>query len=269
MDQHAREYYRAYSEEHPQGHFHQVILLHENLLIDWSEVSALAADLRRGWYELSHLSRQDRIEFTREFWLMTLPYHPRLTEFLMKFFASLDDVNVILTQHRYDDLFESHLVYSLAGNSGFFHGKCPADGAEIISLQKNFPNYVLPADYLAFLQIHNGFAKLTDTGVIPSTLMKERYETFQRVIEERQMLVTTMEGDPVNPMSLIPFYQSFDTPFFQCFWGEWNPNQEMGNVYYSELTGRIVTSKKREDSLETLAFEAFTDWLMFYLEKID
>jgi hypothetical protein len=269
MDLHAIEYYSAYSEPGSHGHFHRVIPLHDEPLLDWSEANKLAPTLCRGWYELAQLPVQDRIEFTREFWRTKLPYHPHLDEFLLNFFASLDDVGVFLTQQKYEDPFEAHVVYSLADNSGFFHGESPAGEAEIINLQKVFPDYILPADYLAFLQIHDGFAKLTDTGMTPTVKMKESYETFQTMLEEGAEPITTTSGDSVNPTSLIPFYESFGMPFFQCFWGDWYPDQEMGNVYYSGLNRTISTCKKKEECAETMAFETFTDWLMFYLEKID
>jgi hypothetical protein len=269
MDFHAIEFYSAYSEPGPHGHFHKVIALHEDPLLDWNEVLDIVPTLCRGWYELAQLAIQDRIEFTREFWLAKLPYHPNLNEFLMKFFASVDDIGVFLTQRSYEDPFEAHLVYSLAGNSGFFHGENPASENEIINLQKDFTNFILPSDYLAFLQIHNGFAKLTDTGIIPSTKMKESYEAFQKMLEEREEPISTTNGASVNPVALIPFYESFGMPFFQCFWGDWYPDQEMGNVYYSAQSRTISTCKKKDESAETMAFQTFIDWLMFYLEKID
>lgn len=269
MDLHAIEYYSAYSEKAPHGHFHRVIALHDDPLVEWQQASELAPRLCRGWYELAQLPAQDRIDFTRDFWIAKLPYCPHLSEFLFKFFASLDDVGVFLTQQKYEDPFQAHLVYSLADNSGFFHGECPATDAEIINLQKEFPNYILPADYLAFLQIHNGFAKLTDTGIIPSANMKEGYEVFQKILAEGQDPISAADGAFVNPASLIPFYESFGMPFFQCFWGDWYPDQEMGNVYYSVPSRKISTCKKKGDCDETMAFENFADWLMFYLEKID
>lgn len=269
MDLHAVEYYSVYSEPGPHGHFRQVIALHDNPLLDWSDASKIAPGLCRGWYELAQLPTQDRIEFTRDFWLAKLPYHPNSNEFFTKFFASIDDVGVFLTQKNYEDPFIAHLVYSLAEDSGFFHGESAASEAEIINLQKEFPNYILPADYLAFLQIHNGFAKLTDTGMTPSTNMKESYQAFQKLLQEGEEPITTLKGASVNPKSLIPFYESFGMPFFQCFWGEWYPDQEMGNVYYSALARIIAPCEKKDESAETLAFQTFTDWLMFYLEKID
>jgi hypothetical protein len=269
MDLHAIDYYSAYSEPGPHGHFHKVIALHEEPLIDWPEATKIASGLCRGWYELAQLPVQDRIEFTRDFWLAKLPYDPKLNDFLVKFFASLDDVGIFLTQQKYEDPFIAHLVYSLADNSGFFHGESAASEAEIIRLQKEFTNYILPADYLAFLQIHNGFAKLTDTGMTSSIKMKESYDAFQQMLKEGEEPITTSSGASVNPASLIPFYESFGMPFFQCFWGEWYPDQEMGNVYYSAQMRKIFTSERKDEGAETMAFQSFTDWLMFYLEKID
>jgi hypothetical protein len=58
-------------------------------------------------------------------------------------------------------------------------------------------------------------------------------------------------------------------PFFQCFWGEWYPEREMGNVYYSGFTRSISDYTQFGVGVETMAFETFTDWLMFYLETIE
>jgi hypothetical protein len=58
-------------------------------------------------------------------------------------------------------------------------------------------------------------------------------------------------------------------PFYQCFWAEWYPEQEMGNVYYSGESKTISDVFGSFSSSETMAFTTFTDWLMFYLERID
>jgi hypothetical protein len=268
MDSHAIEYYTPYSEGSTHSHFHAVIALHDNSELDWEEVSILAPRLPKGWYELSHLPVEDRIDFTREFWLSKIPYHPDLTAFLNRFFGSLDDIGIFLVQQKYDDPFEAHFVYSLSNDSGFFHGGTPAVESEIIALQKAFPNYILPPDYLAFLQIHNGFAKLTDTGIMKIPEMEEAYQNFQDMLEKEDPLIAPV-GREVNPKSLIPFYKSFGMPFFQCFWGEWYPSGEMGNVYYSNITKTISDCTKTDFRVETMAFETFTDWLMFYLETIE
>lgn len=268
MDNNALSYYSAYSDDNPQSHFHKIIALHEDKDLSWKDILTLCPSLSRGWYELSHLSREDRIEFLREFWLAKLPYHPHLDEFIVKFFASLDDVGIFLTQSAYDSPFEPQCVYSLADNNGFFHGYIPAQESELVDLQRNFPDYILPVDYLAFLQIHNGFAKSTDTGILNTTDMPGTYSQFQEMLDKEEPIMTP-QGIAVNPRSLIPFYKSFGMPFFQCFWGEWYPNQEMGNVYYSGLTKTISDCTKSDLSVETMAFETFMEWLIFYLEKIN
>lgn len=268
MDQHALEYYRSYSEEFPYAHFHRVIALHEEPMVDWGEASELAPNLCRGWYELAQLPLQDRLEFTREFWCAKFTSHPTFVEFIVNFFDTVDDIGIFLTQQKYDDPFSVQLVYSLSENSGFFHGCPPAAENVIINLQKVFSDYILPADYLNFFRIHNGFAKLTDSGITKTEDMQEGYENLQKVLEKGEPLRTT-SGIPINPKSLIPFYKSFDMPFFQCFCGDWYPDQEMGNVYYSGLTHTVSDYDKADLGIETMAFENFTDWLMFYLEKID
>jgi len=268
MDSHVKEYYRAYSDETPQGHFHKVIALHDAPDIDWKEISKKVPNLNKGWYELAHLPVQDRIDFSRDYWLSKLPYHPNIQEFLNKFFESFDDIGVFIIQPKFEDPFEVHLVYSLKDDSGFFHGYPPATESEILSLQKEFPDFILPADYTAFLQIHNGFSKSTDTGIIPAWKLLESFKNFQSLFERGEPLFTT-KGDPVNPQALIPFYESFGMPFFQCFWEEWYPDQEMGNVYYSGLTNTISDYKSGDAPTESMAFPTFLDWLMFYLEKIE
>lgn len=267
MDKHALAYYSPYSDENPQGHFHQVIALHADNM-DWREVSKLCPLLSRGWFELSRLPSADRIEFTREFWLTKMPYHPHLDEPFVKFFASLDDIGIFLTQKTYDVPFEPQLVYSRADNGGFFHGYAGANETELVNLQRLFPEYILPVDYIAFLQIHNGFAKLTDSGLLKTSEMGDTYQKFQEMLEGEDPLMTP-DGTAINPKSLIPFYKSFDMPFFQCFWSEWYPGQEMGNVYYSGLTKTISDCTKSDLDVETMAFETFMAWLAFYLEKID
>lgn len=269
MDFHAAEYYSAFAASGSHGHFHHVIPLHEDPHLDWAKVKKMAPEICRGWYELAHLPVRDRIEFSRDFWLAKIPYHPNLNELIVKFFASLDDLGIFLTQRTYDDPYTAHLVYSLADNNGFFHGESPASDIEINRIKKEFSAYTLPADYLAFLQIHNGFAKLTDTGLIPLMRMKESYDAIQKVIQEGDEPITTLQGVSVNPASLIPFYESFGMPFFQCFWGEWYPDQEMGNVYYSVESRKISICDEKDECAEYLAFQSYTDWLMFYLEKIE
>lgn len=268
MDQHALEYYSSYSDSHAHGNFHHVVALHDEAFLSWEEVVKLKTTICRGWYELAHLSSVDRIEFIREFWLSKLPIPPELQDKFIQFFETLDDIGIFLTQKTYDSPYEAVLVYSLANNSGFFSGHCAATEDEINALQKLFPNYTLPLDYVAFLQIHNGFAKLTDTGILATSQVQQSYFALQKILDSQDPLMDA-KGVLINPRALIPFYESFGMPFFQCFFAEWYLEQTMGNVYYSGITHTISPTNQTNDCIETLAFESFIRWLVFYIEKID
>jgi hypothetical protein len=268
MDKHIKQCFSHGNESGSHGNFHKVILLHEEPKLGWEEARKLVPRLCKGWYELAHLTPSDRIEFTRDFWLSKLPYHPKLSDFLVHFFASLDDILIILTQQKFDDPFEAQLIYSIKKDVGFFRGHLPASDDEIIQLKKDFIEYTLPADYVAFLQIHNGFSKTTDcTGLTKSTKMKENYQQFQATLAKENS-ITTNRGIVVNPDTLIPFYESFGMPFLQCFWGEWYPENEMGNVYYSGTTKTISDVEGGELFSESMSFTTFLDWLMFYMEVV-
>jgi hypothetical protein len=269
MDEHVMEFFGQSSDETPRGHFHKVIALHEAPDVDWKTIALLAPALSKGWYELSRLNRKDRLEFTRDYWLEKLPYQPSFNEFLLRFFANLDDIGVFLTQQKFDDPFEAFMVYSLKEDSGFYRGALPAKEQDLITLQQQFSEAILPVDYKSFLQVHNGFWKTTDcTGITRSWQMRELYESFQEMLakDEAPKDVNKMV---INPHSLIPFYESFGMPFFQCFWSDWYPEEEMGNVYYSDLTKTISLPAGNEASPENMAFPTFLSWLAFYLERID
>ncbi len=268
MDQHALEYFSVYSDESSHGHFHTVIPLHDNPSIDWTDLKKKSPDLCRGWFELSKLSQKDRIEFTHDYWLSKLPYRPNLKESLDDFFSQLDDIGIFITQQKYDDHFCSTMAYSLRNNGGFFHGNAPAKEQEILALQSDFLDSMLPIDFINFLQIHNGFAKFTDTGITNTFEMYSDYLKFQMSFDQGGP-IPLFKGEPVNPKELIPFYKSFGMPFYQCFWKEWYPDQEMGNVYYSLKARTIPDYILMGVGSETMAFETYTDWLMFYLEKVD
>ncbi len=268
MDSHVKEYFRQFSDETPHGNFHQVIPLHETKKYDWKEIHNMVPSMCKGWFELSRLPSPDRLEFIRDFWFAQLPFTLSMPKVLNSFFHSIDEIGVFITQQRFDDPFEAQLVYSLKGNSGYFHGMSGATDEEIRSLQKLFPDYTLPADYVAFMKIHSGFSKGIDTGIIPTTKMWPAYQQFQNMLSLEED-VTTQSGEIVDPKTLIPFYESFGMPFYQCFWANWYPEEEMGNVYYSGLTKKIPDVKGAIYGEETLAFPTFISWLLFYLELID
>lgn len=136
MDQHVKEYFRQSSDEAPPGNFHKVIALHDAPDVDWETVKALVPDLCRGWYELARLNPKDRIEFYRDFWLLKLPYSPGLDEFINRFFASLDDIGIFITQKKFEDPYEASLIYSIKDDGGFFRGGLPITEKNQENLQK-------------------------------------------------------------------------------------------------------------------------------------
>lgn len=267
MDHHIKEYFCQFSDDLAKGNFHKVIALHEETQLNWETVSKMVPKLCKGWFELIHLKPKDRVEFVRDYWLSQLPFHPHLAEFIMRFFQSLDDVAIFLSQKNSDSPFEATLVYSLSGDNGFFRGQVGATDEDLVVLKNSFSNFILPEDYLSFLKIHNGFGKTTDsTGIISSENMLQSYLAFHQMLETREPVMTT-DNQQVNPKTLIPFYGSFGMPFYQCFWEEWYPENEMGNVYYSGTTNMISDVKKIDPSAESMAFPTFLDWLMFYMER--
>lgn len=267
MDKHIQDFYRHSSDDAPTGHFHEVKCLQKEKGLKWEELKDLAPDLCRGWYELAQLKAADRVEFSKEYWLSKLPFQPGLSKFLDKFFSTIDDVRVYIVQPQFDDPFEAHLVYSLRQNDGFFRGLSGAKEKDFQALQQEFPKIIFPEDFFAFLQIHNGFSKTTDSGILKTSEISENYNYLQKLIGSKEGLLKS--GDyPIDPKNLIPFYKSFGMPFFQCFYTEWYPRNEMGNVYYSNVTNTISNLSQKESSVENMAFTTFDKWLMFYLEAI-
>lgn len=268
MDHHVKEFYHRAKDDGPHGNFHSIIALHEAPDIDWKEISASVPNLPRGWFELSHLDSKDRIEFVHDFWQSKLPYRTRFTVFIDRFFASLDDIGIFLTQKGFDDPYNVDLVYSIKGNGGFYRGSPPITDSNLEMMLKFFADFTLPADYLAFLKIHDGFCKTTDcTGIIHSVDMPKVYTKFVEMLQEFDPIITS-KGTMVDPQNLIPFYESFGMPFYQCFWVDWYPEQEMGNVYYSTQSKTISDVFGQEVSSAIMAFPTFVDWLKFYLERI-
>ena len=268
MNPHVHRFYRKFADEQtPIRLYHEVVSLHEAPRFTWEDISKKAPFLPKGWYELSRLNTADRIEFSRDFWLATLPYIPHVHEFLQMFFNQLDDVGVYLTQLRYDSPFECEIVYSLKDGSCFYHGSPPCTKEGLEQLKFEF-NEVLPEDYLSFLRIHDGFSKHTDTGVIKTRFLREvrrqLIDEFGQYLREFASL-----GRVIDPDDLIPFYESFGQPSYQCFFAAWTPNEQAGNVYFSMIEKTISDISDRNNWQENLAFPTFLDWLIFYLESIE
>lgn len=248
--------------------FYRAIALEDLPTQSWEEWKLLCPAVPKGWYELCHLSATDRIEFLGDYWSSALPFHVTFTPYLRRFFASLETITLYFVQKTETDQLQPVLIYARKGDSGFFQGNPPATEDQIVTLEEQFPDVVLPADYLAFLRIHNGFAKCADTGMISSNLMQGSSSTFRTALLDRVHL-HTCEGTRIEETSLIPFYQSYAFPCYQCFWAEWHPGEEMGNIYYSGLTHTVSNHLASEISPENQAFPTFLDWLMFYLETLE
>lgn len=252
----------------PDKPFHQVIALHEEPLAAWESVTEQMPLLPRGWYELARLPVEDRIEFTHDYWLTKLPFivSALLEKRLNEFFENLEEIGIYATQAKQGGPFDVHMVYSLKQAMGFFQGGPPAAPATIDALVKRFAHVNLPPDYLAFLQIHDGFSKYTDTGMIKTREMSQVYQRLQRLLVED--LLVRPDGQVIPPESLIPFYESFGLHCYQCFYADWYPEEEMGNVYFSEHDRSISNFLDAHAYEENLAFPSFLGWLIFYLEDI-
>lgn len=247
--------------------YKQVRILNEENEIDWSEASQLAIDLPRGWFELSRVSTSDRISFVREFWQRLLPYHPEAHAKVSDFFSRLDEILVILSKKNEEDPLSAELIYSLYDNRSFFRGLPPADAIQIEELEAEIKTS-LPKDYLSFLQIHNGFGKLSSLAVFPSEFVNEmRERVLEMLLESTQPL--RMNGKIIDPGSLIPFFEEEGLFSFQCFYSEWYPASEMGNVYLSGIDYTISDISDRKSWRENFAFPTFMEWLGEYLEGMN
>jgi hypothetical protein len=265
MDEHVKNYFMEYSDDGDQGHFHRVISLHDHPTLSWEEAKSISPLLPRGWFELSRLPTADRLEFIREHWQVKMPYHPHDFDKVIAFFDRLDDVGIFLTQQSYDDPVQPQMVYSLKNNGGFYHGYPPAPHDLIAGVQERFADHILPADYIAFLEIHDGFSKYSDTGLARAENVIDLYETLQNHLKVKGPLYFA-SGEQVNPHGLIPFYESFGLHCYQCFSADWFPESEMGNVYYSGID-HVISDPADGSGSANQAFTSFIQWLGFYTES--
>lgn len=270
MDKSIRDYFHEFEGGGSQtGHYHNVLALHDSHNWDWSELSKMVPNLPRGWYELSQLNSNDRIEFTRDHWIAKLPFHPHLLERIEHFFERLDDIGIFVTRHtEIDEGYSVHFVYSIANDGGFFHGLPPATDEEIATTQAAFEGTILPKDYIAFCQIHNGFKKYSDTGITKIQHIPAIYLHLQNHLAEQNPLYLKT-GDQLNAKTLIPFYESFGCHCYQCFWSDWFAEGEIGNIYYSGLDHTLSQPGAVDEAELNMAFPTFLSWLVFYLEGID
>jgi hypothetical protein len=267
LDRHIKKYFSQVSDKQEGGSFYQVLVLHDSPDISWEDISRSVPALPKGWYELAKLTQSDRVEFVRDYWISKLPYHPKSLDIITSFFDGIEDIGIVVAQKNFNDRHVAHMIYALKNESGFFHGGAPMNEEESVALQEMFNDVILPEDYISFMEIHNGFSKTTDTGIISSKMMPQVYRRFMTLIDKADPPLTT-KGATVNPHSLIPFYESFGMPFYQCFWKDWYPENEMGNVYYSGSSHTVSDPGNGDRSGDTMSFPTFLDWLFFYLEII-
>ncbi|NGX33932.1 MAG: hypothetical protein K1060chlam1_00275 [Candidatus Anoxychlamydiales bacterium] len=227
------------------------------------DLQKLSKNFPKAWYELASLNTSDRIEFSTEFCLKTLPYTPNTYQLVYDFFLKLEDVSIILTKKKKYP-YRVELVYSMQ-NDAFFRGQPPLRDEKISQINRKF-NDMLPRDYLKFLKIHSGFAKNSDTGIIEAENIFEITKHMQDLMKSQNKTIKS-NGGIIDPKNLIFFYQTYDKMDFQCFLSSWYPISEMGNVYFSYIDSAI--SNYKDNSFENLSFPTFLNWLMFYLEIMD
>lgn len=259
MDQRFKDYFL--SED-----FHKVVSLQEPSELEWSNLKMLAPKLPKGWWELSKLSRLERMELIQQYWENKMEAFPTFCQFIGRFFQEVDDIQIYLIQKTVDHGMEPQLFYSLKSGS-FYRGSPPVAEDVDLRLKEFFPDIIFPPDYLSFLQIHSGFCKTTDcTGLTKAENLKDSYDRFQSSFVGDELIFTANQT-PINPKKLIPFYTSFGMPFYQCFFADWYPEQEMGNVYVSLQDKRV--SNFLQNPSENMSFATFYEWLTFYLEGVD
>lgn len=266
MDRRLLEYYTPCSAGNPAGRFHAVIDLETHLKMGWEKLTQICPTLPQGWFELVALAMTDRIELMREHWLLKMAPSPKVQEAFTQFFRSLDYVGVFLTQRTYDDPFEVELVYQVSGQGRFFRGRPGATLETITTLQKEFVEYILPVEYTSFLQVHDGFANGMDVGMFGSRDMALACIDFQDVLAKAH----GEESYVAVPLkSLIPFYQSSERVYFECFWDAWHPHRRPEGVPHVESPHTMGVLSVTENRVETMASTSFLDWLILYLKKVD
>lgn len=258
---------RQFFTESKEVSFKEVLFLSDEKSVDWEQVIRMAPDLPRGWFELSRVATQDRIEFTRDYWLDRIPYHPNAHPAFFEFFETLDDVTVVLTRSDEDEPMNAELVYSLADNSCFFRGRPPSREQDLNELKTEI-GVSLPRDYLSFMKIHNGFGKLSEMGLLELEEIAHARRRVMDLLLQTEKRVKSGEVD-VDPGSLIPFYEALGLSSFQCFYTDWYPGSEMGNVYLSGIDYTLSDVSDKKGWVENLAFPTFSEWLAYYLQGMN
>lgn len=247
------------------ANFEEVLVLSEGPARNWSDMERLVPNLPRGWFELSRVPAEDRVEFSRSYWLKRLPFNPKAHDAISNFFNCLDDVGVVLSKKK--DIWTPQLVYSFMDNSSFFRGLTPAFEDQIDELRSEV-DFALPSDWLEFTKIHNGFGKLSELNLLKLEEIPNAWRRVKEMILKAQQVVKS--GDTViDPGSLLPFFEVSGLSSFQCFYADWYPGNEMGNVYLSGIDYTVSDIARRDAWNENGAFPTFLEWLASYLEGME
>lgn len=253
----AKKYYELGGESNIQ----EVLFLSEEKDLDWNSVLEKNPDMPRGWVELARVSSEERIEFVSDLWLSRLPFHPIAQKAFTQFFSRLDDIAIVAVKRNSD--VSAEMVYSFADNRSFFRG-LPPSVEEDVRLFKNELGTRLPYDYLSFLRLHNGFGKLSEIQIMPMDEVFAAREIVKSLISDPEHAIQ-WKNQMIDPNSLIPFYEEFGLNSFQCFFTDWYPDSDMGNVYLSGINDSLSDTSDRSQWTEQLAFPSFLEWLAFYL----
>ena len=242
----------------------EVIFLSQDKSCLWDEISQKIPDLPKSWFELSRVHPLERIEFVKLLWQDLLPFHLKFSPYLESFFAKLDDIGIVVAK-RGGEYFPE-MVYSFSDNSTFFIGNPPAtfDDVRYFISQLGFS---LPQDFLSFLILHNGFGRLGSSGILSMDDVDSERQKVRKMLMGNNFVIDH-RGGVVNPQSLIPFYVDSGLNSYQCFYVDWSPMGEIGNVYLSGLNSSISDISKSFDLSDELAFASFSEWFMQFLEGI-
>lgn len=261
MNSLAKKYYEVGGESDIQ----EVIFLSEQKALDWKEVSEKVSDMPRGWFELSRVSKEDRIEFISTIWENKLPFHPMIHARMRRFFSRLDDVAIVIVKREFS--YFAEMVYSIGDNSSFFRGLPPLIEEDVRMFTSEL-GVRLPSDYLSFLKVHNGFGKLSEPGILRVEEIYRAREDVRKILMNGDKEIR-WKGHVIDPEALIPFYEDYGFNSFQCFFSDWYPNSEMGNVYLSGINYTVSDIADRNIWADQLAFASFMEWLAMYLEGMN
>jgi hypothetical protein len=247
------------------ANFEEVLVLSEEPKKNWSDIEQLVPSLPRGWFELSRIPSEDRVEFSCSYWLKRLPFNPKAYAAISEFFSALDDVGVVLVKNK--ESWIPQLVYSFMDNSCFFRGLPPATEAQVEELKSEL-DFAFPSDWVAFTKIHNGFGKLSELNLLKIEEIPAARRKVVEMLLKAPRIVRSGER-AIDPSSLVPFFEASGLSSFQCFYADWYPENEMGNVYFSGIDYTVSDANRERPSAEGGGFSSFLEWLASYLEGME